>query len=88
MQPITLGGGRGGGRPRSARRLPRVVHAAAVTGAPRSYRPAPAVIENGLYVTYDLTTAVALTRDMANPLVYDDEAVRGSLVRKLAEMIV
>ena len=46
------------------------------------------MIENGLYVTYDLTTAVALTRDMANPLVYDDEAVRGSLVRKLAEMIV
>jgi len=33
------------------------------------------------------TTAVALTRDMANPLVYDDEAVRDPVVRDLARRI-
>ncbi|HMH50272.1 MAG TPA: MmgE/PrpD family protein [Candidatus Acidoferrum sp.] len=33
------------------------------------------------------TTAVALTRDMSNPLVYDDETIRDPLVRGLARRI-
>jgi 2-methylcitrate dehydratase PrpD len=33
------------------------------------------------------TTAVALTRDMSDPLVYDDAAVRDPLVRALAQGI-
>ena len=33
---------------------------------------------------YGKAAAVAITRDMSNPLVYDDEAVRDPLVRRLA----
>ena len=33
------------------------------------------------------TTAVALTRDLSNPLVYNDEAVRDPVVRNLAQRI-
>jgi 2-methylcitrate dehydratase PrpD len=47
---------------------------------------APEDVLGGQY-SLPFTTAVTLTRDMANPRVYDDEAVRDPLVRKLAEMI-
>jgi 2-methylcitrate dehydratase PrpD len=33
------------------------------------------------------TTAVALTRDLSNPLVYNDDAVRDPVVRDLARRI-
>src|SRR6185295_14816610 len=43
----------------------------------------PMTVMGGQY-SLPFTAAVALTRDMANPLVYNDEAVKDSLVRRLA----
>ncbi len=43
----------------------------------------PMTVMGGQY-SLPFTAAVALTRDMSNPLVYDDAAVRDPLVRKLA----
>jgi 2-methylcitrate dehydratase PrpD len=43
----------------------------------------PQTVMGGQY-SLPFTAAVALTRDMSNPLVYDDAAVRDPLVRKLA----
>lgn len=43
----------------------------------------PMTVMGGQY-SLPFTAAVALTRDMANPLVYDDAAVQDPLVRKLA----
>jgi 2-methylcitrate dehydratase PrpD len=43
----------------------------------------PLTVMGGQY-SLPFTAAVALTRDMSNPLVYDDAAVRDPLVRKLA----
>jgi 2-methylcitrate dehydratase PrpD len=47
---------------------------------------APRDVLGGQY-SLPFTTAVALTRDMADPLVYDDEAIRDPLVRDLARRI-
>jgi len=44
----------------------------------------PMTVMGGQY-SLPFTAAVALTRDMSNPLVYNDEAVRDPLVRKLAQ---
>jgi 2-methylcitrate dehydratase PrpD len=44
----------------------------------------PTTVMGGQY-SLPFTAAVALTRDMSNPLVYNDEAVRDPLVRKLAQ---
>src|SRR6185295_11980893 len=43
----------------------------------------PVTVMGGQY-SLPFTAAVALTRDMSNPLVYNDEAVKDPLVRKLA----
>lgn len=43
----------------------------------------PMTVMGGQY-SLPFTAAVALTRDMSNPLVYNDDAVRDPLVRKLA----
>jgi 2-methylcitrate dehydratase PrpD len=43
----------------------------------------PMTVMGGQY-SLPFTAAVALTRDMSNPLVYNDQAVRDPLVRKLA----
>jgi 2-methylcitrate dehydratase PrpD len=47
---------------------------------------APRDVLGGQY-SLPFTTAVALTRDMSNPLVYDEAAVRDPLVRDLARRI-
>ena len=47
---------------------------------------APQDVLGGQY-SLPFTMAVALTRDMANPLVYNDEAVRDPVVRELAQRI-
>lgn len=47
----------------------------------------PMTVMGGQY-SLPFTAAVALTRDMANPLVYDADAVRDPLVRKLAKDMV
>jgi len=44
----------------------------------------PVTVMGGQY-SLPFTAAVALTRDMSNPLVYNDETVRDPLVRKLAQ---
>ncbi len=44
----------------------------------------PMTVMGGQY-SLPFTAAVALTRDMSNPLVYNDEAVRDPLVRNLAK---
>jgi 2-methylcitrate dehydratase PrpD len=70
---------------------PRAVTRVVVTGAPRimEARHAGREPEDVLGGQYSLpfTIAVALTRDMADPLVYDLEAVRDPIVRDLARRI-
>jgi 2-methylcitrate dehydratase PrpD len=70
---------------------PRAVTRVVVTGAPRimEERHAGREPEDVLGGQYSLpfTLAVALTRDMADPLVYDLEAVRDPIVRDLARRI-
>jgi 2-methylcitrate dehydratase PrpD len=46
----------------------------------------PETVMGGQY-SLPFTTAVALTRDLSNPLVYNDEAVRDPVVRDLAKRI-
>jgi 2-methylcitrate dehydratase PrpD len=46
----------------------------------------PETVMGGQY-SLPFTTAVALTRDLSNPLVYNDEAVRDPIVRELAKRI-
>ena len=62
-----------------------------IRGAPRIMEErhterAPHDVLGGQY-SLPFTTAVALTRDMGNPLVYDDTAVHDPLVRDLARRI-
>jgi 2-methylcitrate dehydratase PrpD len=62
-----------------------------ISGAPRIMEErhsarAPRDVLGGQY-SLPFTTAVALTRDMANPLVYDGEAVLDPIVRDLAGRI-
>jgi len=70
---------------------PRAITRVVITGAPRimEERHAGREPEDVLGGQYSLpfTTAVALTRDMADPLVYDLEAVRDPIVRDLARRI-
>src|SRR5499433_3789920 len=70
---------------------PRAITRVVITGAPRimEERHAGREPDDVLGGQYSLpfTTAVALTRDMADPLVYDFEAVRDPLVRDLARRI-
>jgi 2-methylcitrate dehydratase PrpD len=47
---------------------------------------APETVMGGQY-SLPFTTAVALTRDLSNPLVYNDEAVRDPVVRDLARRV-
>src|SRR3989442_15291379 len=74
-------------RPLDPRTITRVV----IRGAPRIMEErhaarAPLDVLGGQY-SLPFTMAVALTRDMSNPLVYDDDAVRDPLVRDLAKRI-
>src|SRR5207245_4446310 len=76
-----------GERPLDPGTITRVV----IRGAPRIMEErhtarAPHDVLGGQY-SLPFTTAVALTRDLSNPLVYDDAAVRDPLVRDLARRI-
>ena len=70
---------------------PRAITRVVITGAPRimEERHAGREPEDVLGGQYSLpfTTAVALTRDMADPMVYDLDAVRDPIVRDLARRI-
>jgi 2-methylcitrate dehydratase PrpD len=73
--------------PLEPRRIARVV----IRGAPRILEErhavrAPQDVLGGQY-SLPFTTAVALTRDMSNPLVYNDAAVWDPVVRDLAQRI-
>ena len=73
--------------PLDAARITRVV----ISGAPRIMEErhterAPHDVLGGQY-SLPFTTAVALTRDMSNPLVYDEAAVQDPVVRDLARRI-
>jgi len=70
--------------PRSITRV--VIHGAARIMEERHTERAPRDVLGGQY-SLPFTTAVALTRDMANPLVYDEAAIRDPLVRELAQRI-
>jgi 2-methylcitrate dehydratase PrpD len=70
---------------------PRAITRVVIRGAPRIMEErhterAPRDVLGGQY-SLPFTTAVALTRDMANPLVYDADAVADPLVRDLAGRI-
>ena len=70
---------------------PRAITRVVIRGAPRIMEErhserAPHDVLGGQY-SLPFTTAVALTRDMSNPLVYDETAVRDELVRELARRI-
>src|SRR5499426_3218512 len=70
---------------------PRAITRVVITGAPRIMEERhagrePDEVLGGQY-SLPFTTAIALTRDMADPLVYDLEAVRDPLVRDLARRI-
>ncbi len=67
---------------------PREVQSIVVTGDARMMEPrycvrAPQSILGGQY-SVPFTTAVALARDLSNPLSYDDDTLNDSLVRELA----
>jgi 2-methylcitrate dehydratase PrpD len=70
--------------PKSITRV--VIRGAARIMEERHTERAPRDVLGGQY-SLPFTTAVALTRDMANPLVYDEEAIRDPLVRDLAQRI-
>jgi 2-methylcitrate dehydratase PrpD len=63
-----------------------VIRGAARIMEERHAERAPRDVLGGQY-SLPFTTAVALTRDLSNPLVYDDEAIRDPLVRDLAQRI-
>jgi 2-methylcitrate dehydratase PrpD len=70
---------------------PKSITRVTIRGAPRIMEErhterAPRDVLGGQY-SLPFTTAVALTRDMANPLVYDEDAIRDPLVRDLARRI-
>ena len=70
---------------------PASITRAVIRGAPRIMEERHAAREpqdvlGGQY-SLPFTTAVALTRDMSDPLVYNDDAVRDPLVRDLARRI-
>jgi 2-methylcitrate dehydratase PrpD len=70
---------------------PKSITRVVIRGAPRIMEErhtarAPQDVLGGQY-SLPFTTAVALTRDMSNPLVYDDEAIRDPVVRDLAQRI-
>jgi 2-methylcitrate dehydratase PrpD len=70
---------------------PGAITRVVIRGAPRIMEErhtarAPHDVLGGQY-SLPFTTAVALTRDMANPLVYDEGAVHDPLVRDLARRI-
>jgi 2-methylcitrate dehydratase PrpD len=70
---------------------PRAITRVIIRGAPRIMEErhterAPHDVLGGQY-SLPFTTAVALTRDMSNPLVYNAEAVADPLVRDLAKRI-
>jgi len=70
---------------------PRAITRVVITGAPRIMEERhagrePADVLGGQY-SLPFTTAVALTRDMSNPLVYDLGAVEDPVVRDLARRI-
>src|SRR5262245_37223637 len=70
---------------------PKAITRVVIRGAPRIMEErhterAPRDVLGGQY-SLPFTTAVALTRDLANPLVYDEDAIRDPLVRDLARRI-
>ena len=70
---------------------PGTITRVAIRGAPRIMEErhsarAPHDVLGGQY-SLPFTTAVALTRDLSNPLIYDETAVGDSLVRDLARRI-
>src|SRR5947208_5398794 len=70
---------------------PGTITRVAIRGAPRIMEErhsarAPHDVLGGQY-SLPFTTAVALTRDLSNPLIYDETAVRDPLVRDLARRI-
>jgi 2-methylcitrate dehydratase PrpD len=70
---------------------PATITRVVIRGAPRIMEErhaarAPHDVLGGQY-SLPFTTAVALTRDLSNPLVYDDDAVQDPLVRDLARRI-
>src|SRR5207245_9630338 len=70
---------------------PGAITRVALRGAPRIMEERHAAREpddvlGGQY-SLPFTAAVALTRDMSNPLVYDQDAVADPLVRELARRI-
>jgi 2-methylcitrate dehydratase PrpD len=70
---------------------PKAITRVVIRGAPRIMEErhterAPSDVLGGQY-SLPFATAVALTRDMANPLVYDEDAIHDPLVRDLARRI-
>src|SRR5215471_3759673 len=70
---------------------PQHITRVVIRGAPRIMEErhtvrAPESVMGGQY-SLPFTTAVALTRDLSNPLVYNDEAMRDPVVRDLAQRI-
>ena len=70
---------------------PQAITRVVIRGAPRIMEERHTVREPesvmGAQYSLPFTTAVALTRDLSNPLVYNDEAVRDPVVRDLAQRI-
>lgn len=70
---------------------PRAITRLAIRGVPRIMEPRHAVrdpetVMGGQY-SLPFTAAVALTRDLTNPLVYNEQAVHDPVVRDLAQRI-
>src|SRR5262249_35951622 len=70
---------------------PQHIRRVVIRGAPRIMEErhtvrAPESVMGGQY-SLPFTAAVALTRDLSNPLVYNDEAMRAPVVRDLAQRI-
>jgi 2-methylcitrate dehydratase PrpD len=70
---------------------PQAITRVVIRGAPRIMEERHAVRDPetvmGAQYSLPFTTAVALTRDLSNPLVYNDAAVRDPVVRDLAQRI-
>jgi len=70
---------------------PQAITRVVIRGAPRIMEERHTVREPesvmGAQYSLPFTTAVALTRDLSNPLVYNDEAVHDPVVRTLAQRI-
>jgi 2-methylcitrate dehydratase PrpD len=70
---------------------PQAITRVVIRGAPRIMEERHTVREPesvmGAQYSLPFTTAVALTRDLSNPLVYNDEAVHDPVVRDLAQRI-